>query len=485
MDSNTTYVALSYCWGRGQKLTLTSETAESLYTGILLASLPLTFQQAMELTTRLSIRYIWIDALCIQQDSIDDWRTESAKMGDVYANAHLVISADTSPDVDSGFLSPRRSANHVVELANSSVSNNSATSVVLYEHDYRDVFDPLHEIHELFLPFSYQKRATNDPVFTRAWCLQERMSATRVVHFTSCEMVWECRSETFCECQGLNRYNRHQSCRRIDVKYLSKQRYHQHQRGQTSKEHRIRDWYDIVRDYSDRLLTLDADRLPAISALAKGLESPLLGNYLAGLWSADLPNALLWHCWTTGVSYNSRLEYRRSYNFVAPTWSWASVFGPITWGKYRSTNRQYVSKVLDVSCDAASSDRHAQIKHGSLIIEAPMTSAVLHCRPYSIDSNTSLPTASISLSGHVSCQRSPQEDACYPDLNWSPTGFSIDVQCILISRIDDEEWVNYEALLVVPSSKEAGVFTRVGLAHIRPKRSFQSLERNRTILMIY
>ena len=484
MDLNPTYVALSYCWGRGQKLTLTSETAESLYTGIRLASLPLAYRQAIELTTRLSIWYIWIDALCIQQDSMDDWRTESSKMGDVYANAHLVLSADTSPDVDSGFLSPRRSADHVVELAHS-ISSNSATSLVLYEHDYKDVFDPLREIHELFLPFSYQKRAANDPVFTRAWCLQESMSSTRAVHFTSCEMVWECKSETSCECQGLNRYNRHQSCRRVDIKYLGKQRYHQHQRGHTSKDRRLSDWYDVVRDYSDRLLTFDMDRLPAVSALAKQLESPLLGNYLAGLWSADLPNALLWHCRTTGALYDGRLEYRRSSDFVAPTWSWASVFGPITWGRFRSTNRQHVSKVLDVSCDAASSDRYAQIKHGSLIIEAPMASAVLHCRPYSINSNASLPTASISLSGHVSRQSSTQEDACYPDLNWSPIGYSIDVQCILISRIDDEECVHYEALLVVPASKEAGAFTRVGLAHICWKRSFQSLENNRTILTIY
>jgi Heterokaryon incompatibility protein (HET) len=43
------------------------------------------------MATWLSI--LWIDALCIIQDSQEDWPTESAKMSDIYANGTLNIAA--------------------------------------------------------------------------------------------------------------------------------------------------------------------------------------------------------------------------------------------------------------------------------------------------------------------------------------------------------------------------------------------------------
>ncbi|KAK2762913.1 tol protein [Colletotrichum kahawae] len=39
------------------------------------------------------IKFIWIDSLCIIQDSRDDWRAEAATMCDVYRNSLLNISA--------------------------------------------------------------------------------------------------------------------------------------------------------------------------------------------------------------------------------------------------------------------------------------------------------------------------------------------------------------------------------------------------------
>jgi hypothetical protein len=52
-----------------------------------------TFQDAIDTCRRLGIDFIWIDSLCIIQDSMDDWKEESAKMADIYENAFLTIAA--------------------------------------------------------------------------------------------------------------------------------------------------------------------------------------------------------------------------------------------------------------------------------------------------------------------------------------------------------------------------------------------------------
>lgn len=54
---------------------------------ILLSSFPQTLRDAITITKSLGFRYLWIDALCILQDSKGDWEKEAAVMGKVYFNA--------------------------------------------------------------------------------------------------------------------------------------------------------------------------------------------------------------------------------------------------------------------------------------------------------------------------------------------------------------------------------------------------------------
>lgn len=46
--------------------------------------------------------YLWLDSLCIIQDSFDDWRHESLRMGDIYANTVLNLPASSSSDSRGG-----------------------------------------------------------------------------------------------------------------------------------------------------------------------------------------------------------------------------------------------------------------------------------------------------------------------------------------------------------------------------------------------
>lgn len=66
--------------------------------------LPARFRDAIEVTRRLGYLYLWIDPLCILQDSFDDWEAESGRIQDYYQNAMLVIAADNNAGDHCGFL---------------------------------------------------------------------------------------------------------------------------------------------------------------------------------------------------------------------------------------------------------------------------------------------------------------------------------------------------------------------------------------------
>jgi hypothetical protein len=66
------------------------------------AELPLTFQDAVNITRALSQHLLWIDSLCIIQDDQADWERESARMASVYQNAFLTIAATSSHDSKGG-----------------------------------------------------------------------------------------------------------------------------------------------------------------------------------------------------------------------------------------------------------------------------------------------------------------------------------------------------------------------------------------------
>ena len=98
MSLNTIYATLSHCCdGRCDKI-LTSDTLRQFEESIPLASLPKSFQDAIVITQELGVSYMWIDALCIIQDSDNDeeWRREASFMGDIYANSYVTLAASNS-----------------------------------------------------------------------------------------------------------------------------------------------------------------------------------------------------------------------------------------------------------------------------------------------------------------------------------------------------------------------------------------------------
>jgi hypothetical protein len=101
------YMTLSHCWGPTQFITTTRDTIKQRIAGIALSDLPQTFKDAVSLTRKLGIRYLWIDSLCIKQKDKEDWEREAGKMGSVYSQSFLNIAATRSAEGSGGLFKER------------------------------------------------------------------------------------------------------------------------------------------------------------------------------------------------------------------------------------------------------------------------------------------------------------------------------------------------------------------------------------------
>ena len=88
-------------------MTLTKHNLERFLDAIAYRDLAQTFRVAVSVSVALGIRYLWIDSLCILQDSLDDWINESKTMQDVYTHAYCTIAATCTTSSTDGMLRDR------------------------------------------------------------------------------------------------------------------------------------------------------------------------------------------------------------------------------------------------------------------------------------------------------------------------------------------------------------------------------------------
>jgi hypothetical protein len=173
------YVALSHCWGPLQKherfCTYNWNVAQRK-AAIEFDALPRTFRDAVTVTRGLSVKYIWIDSLCIIQDDEDDWQSEASKMEQVFSAAYCTIGASAAKSSLQGFLADRIPRS-VVKVPND-VSRSIYACV--------DIDD-------------FQSDVELSPLNSRGWVLQERALSRRTIFFTSTQVYWECGAGIHCE----------------------------------------------------------------------------------------------------------------------------------------------------------------------------------------------------------------------------------------------------------------------------------------------
>ncbi|KAI4205832.1 MAG: hypothetical protein LQ350_000017 [Teloschistes chrysophthalmus] len=342
------YVALSYCWGPqmgepGKYPLLRSGNVQNLLQEIPLSLMPQTIQDAVEVVKKLGLEYIWIDALCIIQDSRTDWETESARMKDVYEGAYLTIVATSAGSSTDGF-----------------VQRSLPPSVTV---SYRGDEDPVIDS-RFYITRAIAGRAPWDLVDLttwnkRGWTYQERLLSRRLIHFCSSAVFWECRYLDSSEFNVKTResYNRpswiSNPCNEgmMVVEPMD------------SKSH-YESWYTILSKYSARVFTYKSDTLAALSGLASVFQRvhSTKDEYIAGLWRQDFSHGLLW------MVHDSSESYRGS-EYWAPSWSWASVAGLIEWPSRtieRHQRNDFTIELLDINLDVATENAMGSLHGGSI-----------------------------------------------------------------------------------------------------------------------
>ncbi|KAJ4129815.1 hypothetical protein NW768_006785 [Fusarium equiseti] len=317
------YVALSHRW--------TTDTPRLLKSNYLEfqrdqpdKALPRSYQDVFTLCRSLHIQYVWIDSLCIFQDSSDDFLHEAATMTEVYANAFCTFSICwESP---SGFLRPREPR--------------TLTRWRIFDHD-------MHALEHRYVFVQDKKEWQTSigltPVNQRGWVLQERLLSPRVLYLGNDQLYWQCDAAEACETapEGIQ-----------DGVYVSERK--------NILDHANRNhfyWQDLVVKFMGLDLTFERDRLLAISGVARSLLSPVartppVGSnpeldekktekspqtveYVAGLQRVYWIQDLLWfpaiNTMLPDIKKIDSGSFNRQPDNDVPSWSWAACPGPIQW----------------------------------------------------------------------------------------------------------------------------------------------------------
>jgi Heterokaryon incompatibility protein (HET) len=456
------------------------------------------------LTRELDIQLLWIDALCIVQDDANDWHEESAKMKGIYGKAALVISADRASSCEEGFLTDRREYGRTVDIpvrveqcVEAFLSPIEAYSV----HYEREIVkhidkDTSMAMHRYFAPQGTESirmarvLGLSNHTMSRAWCLQESMLASRVVHFTPSEMVWECVEDVSCECAGFD------TLKAMGAGYPRKLGWTQMiHSGEIP--HVLSAWWSCVQQYNIRSLTKETDKLSAISGLAHQMPTELLGNYYAGIWEVEFPQGLLWE--TVGEEYDNTSAIRPQ-SYVAPSWSWLSISHT---GVKREFDMKPFAKVVNISCENVAASKFGPLKSASLVLET--VSFRVHCignigdinskemtrhelEALQVPRKAGVPFTFVvygdhyqkgkTMFGHIFANIRSRDRVVgrvrpggkfqdiFKEYTFKEFG-ALDLRCVLVGR-DISDYGNdiYGCLLVKPSLRLKGAFERVGTLRI-------------------
>jgi Heterokaryon incompatibility protein (HET) len=303
------YATLSYCWGSEQPESLTKERLPRYLEGIPVSSMPQTIQDAITVTKELGLRYLWIDSLCIIQNSKEDKRAEISKMRQIFKHSLVTISAANARSVSQGFLAPRPQPIPSIRIT-LRCPDGSGGVVLLYS----DGEEP---------HLRYEE--SDHPIESRAWTLEEKVLSPRALIYSSTHLRWLCDSSQYSDGGAQENFMNYEPAKyRLPVKER-KRPYHPSDNNVSSLS-LYDSWHTLVGEYTRRCLTAPEDKLRAIGGLAEEYHLLMNDTYLAGLWKSKLGIELIWrrNSYSDAGKLSSRpIKYR------APSWSWASVDGEV------------------------------------------------------------------------------------------------------------------------------------------------------------
>ena len=349
------YVALSHVWGGLVPVRTLKKNLSNHLMQLPLSCLPASFRDAVIITRRLGFRYLWIDALCIIQDSEEDWEIECARMGDIYRNSTITIAAVDAVNSRAGFLNERSSL------------ISSPPSCKFPRIDLGDGFgidikavqrDPVEYLDKL------------SPLTFRAWCIQEKLLSPRMLYYGSRQTYWDCNTLTHLEAYGCAP-PANELYGGLDFgKAGYSQDFNRMRLLPKEKRGSDRIWMRFVHEYSSRSLTVLDDKLPALSGLAQEIHNVTGFHYLAGLWKEDLSQCLLW-----SVEDPDANKYQtQTVPYTAPSWSWASYHAPV---QYRGPPNRFELQILEAETSLAGPDPFGKISSGYLCVRGRIKQALV------------------------------------------------------------------------------------------------------------
>ena len=415
LKSKVRYMTLSHCWGLAEITRLRLSNFNDFLTDIPVNSLPQLFVDAASVAARAGVNYIWIDSLCIIQDSPEDWARESAKMGRIYLHGYCNIAGTGFYDGSQGLFASR-------------------TPSVLEPLEYYidcDIkiadFTAINQGPHLLLDYNMWKRGVAQaPLNGRGWVLQERSISPRTIHFGSDQLFWECLQHSACEVfptgypermrtysvksapkvfcppskeiaqdtakveeeveelsqqiQGLvdeevcsdDSYSKTMKSLHLRQLNLLKERKDQLVkqlfRKRNPQETFNRGWCAgnvhwnmLMKKYSSCNLTVATDKLMAISGLAQDQQNNMDGDYLAGLWRTALEHQLIWK--VVKVQPTPIPQTLRG-----PSWSWVYVDGKTEFGHAPDQDGGTIyPTIIDVGVELANQqDKFGPVLNGLL-----------------------------------------------------------------------------------------------------------------------
>lgn len=262
--------------------------------------MPKTFKDAVIVTRRLGCRYLWIDSLCIVQNSREEWEKEAGTMAAMYQNSLLNISAFSASDCHGGLFIDDRDTEAI--MVNFNTSGERKYQIWARKHPAAGTQIP-------------------GPLAQRGWVLQETILAPRGLQFASQQMFWQCKelfnSEDEIISAGNSTNERINYVTPQDLGFLWMQNKENNSPRLMSSR-----WQAWADNYSKRKLTHEGDKLPAIAGLVQYQQEETMDQSILGLWGSSLHLDLWW-----------AIQPHMPNNKISgiPSWSWLSERGLISY----------------------------------------------------------------------------------------------------------------------------------------------------------
>jgi hypothetical protein len=263
-------------------------------------------------------------------------------MAGIYQNAYITIAASSARDSTKGLFRHMEERHKPTELPRAGL-------FVCWQMPH--------------FPSRYHEDVKSWPLLARCWVYQERRLSPRMIHFGRGQVFWQCQSALCSEDGSLNTGYANKDADK-DSGYR--------QPLLMVEDHPIETWHTIVEEYSTLQITFESDRLPAIAALVDLLMQSVFrkgDEYLAGVWRNTLIADICWSILQGGGK--SRLA-----EWIAPTWSWASVHEEVVYVDKIGLRSE--AELLDVSYLPVGPSHIGRLESASITIRAPFFLTKLH-----------------------------------------------------------------------------------------------------------